>query len=221
MQCKAIASEVCCRSAKVEMLNFHREDTGVPLVLIHGVPHHWKGWLPIISPLARGLDVIAADSPGFGDSADLPAGEPHTIQRYADAFEEFSAELSLDRPHVAGNLMGGGIALELARCGSVRTATAISPVGFWTGLERRWVRLVIGANANVPRPARPPVRAAVRTTVGRSARSASSSPTRSACPLTWPSAPSRMPGVTRDERDPRRLRLLPLRGWGRNGPMPW
>jgi hypothetical protein len=28
--------------------------------------------------------------------------------------------------------MGGGIALELARRGAVASATALSPVGFWT-----------------------------------------------------------------------------------------
>ena len=149
------------------MLNFHREGSGESLVLIHGIAHHWQGWSPVIPYLARQFEVVAVDSPGFGESADLPAGEPQTMQRYTVGYEAFFAELSLERPHVAGNSMGGGIALELARRGKVRSATAISPAGFWTGLERHWVRLVLGTYANLPLPLRPAARAAVGTTAGR------------------------------------------------------
>ena len=44
----------------------------------------------------------------------------------------------LERPHVAGNSLGGGIALELARMGVVASATALSPVGFWSAAEARY-----------------------------------------------------------------------------------
>ena len=64
--------------------------------------------------------MIACDSPGFGRSAPLPAGIEPTIPAYVDAFEWFFAELGLERPHVAGNSMGGAIALELAAAGARR-----------------------------------------------------------------------------------------------------
>ncbi len=85
-------------------------------------------------------ETIAVDTPGFGDSPPLPPSTPTTMEAYLDAFEAFFAELGLDRPHVAGNSMGGGIALELARRGAVASATALSPIGFWNGPESRYSR---------------------------------------------------------------------------------
>ena len=89
---------------------------------------------------------------------------------YADAFERFFEELGLRRPHVAGNSMGGGIALELARRGSVSSATAISPVGFWTPRERRFCQLVARAarTTSPPRCAGPSCRWRARAPAERS-----------------------------------------------------
>ncbi len=86
----------------------------------------------MIGLLAPQFDVIACDSPGFGRSPPLPSGIEPTVTSYADAFEWFLAELGLERPHVAGNSMGGAIALELARRRAVSSVTAFSPAGFWT-----------------------------------------------------------------------------------------
>ena len=84
-------------------------------MLLHGIGLRWQTCEPVIARLARDFDVIACDSPGFGGSAPLADGIEPTIPAYADAFEWFFAELGLERPHVAGNSMGGAIALELAR----------------------------------------------------------------------------------------------------------
>jgi pimeloyl-ACP methyl ester carboxylesterase len=148
-------------------INYHREGAGAPLLLLHGVGHHWQAWLPVIGRLAGEFDVIACDSPGFGRSAPLPAGIEPTIHAYADAFEWFVVELGLERPHVAGNSMGGAVALELARRRAVHSATAISPVGFWTPAERRFCQLSLGAFARTPAGVRPLMRALVRTRTGR------------------------------------------------------
>ena len=147
----------------------HRGGSGEPLVLIHGVGHHWRAWVPVLPELEASFDVLAVDSPGFGESDVLPAGEPATIAAYASAFARWFEQLGLDRPHVAGNSMGGGIAIELARRGAVRSATAFSPVGFWTPRERRYCQLSLTAVAAIPRPVRPLIRAAARSAVGRRA----------------------------------------------------
>ena len=55
-------------------VNFHREGSGSPLVLIHGVGHHWQAWQPVIELLSAEFDVIACDMPGFGQSDPLPEG---------------------------------------------------------------------------------------------------------------------------------------------------
>src|SRR6478672_116349 len=148
-------------------LNHHREGAGEPLLLLHGVGHHWQAWRPVIDLLAGELDVIACDSPGFGASAPLAPGIEPTVPAYADAFEWFFAELGLERPHVAGNSMGGAIALELARRRAVASATAFSPAGFWTAAERRFCQVSLGALAATPAWARPATVALARTRPGR------------------------------------------------------
>ncbi len=150
-------------------INYHREGEGPPLVLLHGVGHHWQGWEPVIDRLVGEFDVIACDSPGFGRSAALPVSIEPTIQAYAEAFEWFFAELGLERPHVAGNSMGGAIGLELARGRAIRSVTAFSPAGFWTPSELRFCQQSLGLLDGMPRAARPAVEALARTRIGRRA----------------------------------------------------
>ena len=148
-------------------INYHRQGQGPELVLLHEVGHHWQAWRPVIDLLAGEFDVIACDSPGFGRSAPLPSGIPPTILAYVDAFEWFFAELGVQRPHVAGNSMGGAIALELARRRAIRSATAFSPAGFWTAPELRFAQASLGALASIPHSARPTVEALARRPRGR------------------------------------------------------
>jgi len=121
----------------------------------------------VIDRLIESFDVVACDSPGFGRSAPLPANVEPTIPAYAEAFAGFFRELGIPRPHVAGNSMGGAIALELARRNEVATATALSPAGFWTPAERRYCQLSLGLLAALPQPLRPAVRALAATRGGR------------------------------------------------------
>lgn len=148
-------------------INYHREGEGPPLVLLHGVGHHWQAWRPVIEKLSGEFDVIACDSPGFGRSPALSSSIEPTIPAYVDAFEWFFAELGLERPHVAGNSMGGAIALELARSRSIRSVSAFSPAGFWTPAERRYCQLSLGAVGATPAAVRPALEAAARTRTGR------------------------------------------------------
>jgi pimeloyl-ACP methyl ester carboxylesterase len=148
-------------------INYHREGEGPALVLLHGVGHHWQAWRPVIDLLAGEFDVIACDSPGFGRSAPLSAGIEPTIPNYVDAFEWFFAEIGLERPHVAGNSMGGAITLELARRRAIASATAFSPAGFWTAAERRFCQLSLRAVGSIPPAARPAIEALARTRAGR------------------------------------------------------
>jgi pimeloyl-ACP methyl ester carboxylesterase len=124
-------------------LAFERRGTGAPLILIHGIGHHWQAWLPVMDRLAASRTVIAVDLPGFGVSPGLPDGIPYTAESLADAVESFCALLGVREPHVAGNSLGGYIALELASRGVVSTATALSPVGFWTRSELLYSHAVL------------------------------------------------------------------------------
>ncbi|MEV4080036.1 alpha/beta fold hydrolase [Nonomuraea fuscirosea] len=126
-------------------LAFERRGTGAPLVLIHGIGHHWQGWLPVMDRLAAAHTVIAVDLPGFGVSPGLPPGIPYTAETLADAVESFCASLGIREPAVAGNSLGGYIALELASRGVVRTAAALSPAGFWSRPELLYCQSVLRA----------------------------------------------------------------------------
>jgi pimeloyl-ACP methyl ester carboxylesterase len=148
-------------------VNYYRGGDGPPLVLFHGIGHHWQAWRPVIDRLIQSFDVIACDSPGFGRSTPLRAGVKPTIPAYAEALAGFFAELGVARPHVVGNSMGGAIALELARRHEVASVTAFSPAGFWTAAERRFAQVSLGLLARVPRILRPAVRALAMTRLGR------------------------------------------------------
>ncbi|GAA4254664.1 alpha/beta fold hydrolase [Dactylosporangium darangshiense] len=122
-------------------VHFVRSGDGAPLVLIHGIGHHWRAWEPVIDRLAAHHDVIALDLPGFGRSP-APAVN-HGMPTAVAALGEFFAEHGLGRPHVAGNSLGGAIALELAAAGLARSATALSPAGFATPAQvRRALRIL-------------------------------------------------------------------------------
>jgi pimeloyl-ACP methyl ester carboxylesterase len=151
------------------VIDHRRQGTGPPLVLLHGIGLRRQINAPVIGPLAADYEVIACDSPGFGASPPLPDGVKPTIPAYADAFERFFAAERIERPNVAGNSMGGAIALELARRGVARSATAISPAGFWTPAERRFCQLSLAALTQTPKAARPAIEALARTRPGRTA----------------------------------------------------
>jgi pimeloyl-ACP methyl ester carboxylesterase len=75
-------------------------------------------------------ELILIDLPGFGQSPPLTSGKP-TPRALAGAVAELLRELGIDRAHVAGNSLGGWVALELALSGAALSATAIAPAGLW------------------------------------------------------------------------------------------
>jgi pimeloyl-ACP methyl ester carboxylesterase len=147
-------------------LAFRRFGQGEPLVLIHGIGHHWRAWEPVIADLATTNDVYAIDLPGFGRSP-APDRVPTGMPGLVDAVGAFFAEAGLDRPHVAGNSLGGAIALELAAHDRVRSATALSPAGFAGPGEIRMALTVLGSLRAATFSPTPALRALYRTKAGR------------------------------------------------------
>jgi pimeloyl-ACP methyl ester carboxylesterase len=121
-------------------LNHHRVGAGEPLVLIHGIGHRWQAWLPLVDHLKTHRELIILDLPGFGGSAMPPPGTPPGVDSLTSLVSAFLDELGLDRPHVAGNSLGGWISLELAKQGRVRSATGLSPAGFHNRAEALFQR---------------------------------------------------------------------------------
>lgn len=119
-------------------LAYDRAGQGEPLVLLHGIGHHRGAWKAVVPLLTAEREVITVDLPGHGDSPALPPAVMGDVGAMADTVEKFLRRLGLDRPHVAGNSLGGLLALELGARGYARTVTAVSPASFWNGPERRW-----------------------------------------------------------------------------------
>jgi pimeloyl-ACP methyl ester carboxylesterase len=137
-------------------LVFERRGAGPPLLLMHGVGHRWQAWEPVIDLLAKERDVIAVDLPGFGASPPLPPETPYTLDAMVTEVGRFIDELGLERPHMAGNSLGGLFALEAAERGLARSATALSPAGFFAPREMWYAAAVLRASrlgAGIPEPA--------------------------------------------------------------------
>lgn len=143
-----------------------RRGQGEPLLLLHGIGGEKGIWAPVLDALSREREVIAVDLPGFGESRRLDGVQ--TPAALAAAVAGFLDGLGLERVHVAGNSLGGALALELVRAGRARSATALSPAGFWNELEwRRWIRPSLRLTVAVPRAALPALEVALGFAAGR------------------------------------------------------
>jgi pimeloyl-ACP methyl ester carboxylesterase len=138
-------------------LSYTRRGSGEPLLLLHGIGHHRQAWEPVIPALAAERDVIAVDLPGCGDSPALPDGMAHDLPTMSTVLKALSGALEIERPHVAGNSLGGLLALDLARARLVRSVTALSPAGFWNEAERRYAFTVLSTMRQIARRLPPPV----------------------------------------------------------------
>jgi pimeloyl-ACP methyl ester carboxylesterase len=110
------------------MITGARRGSGRPLVLLHALGTDHRMWDPVLDRLAAERDVLALDLPGFGGSPPLDHGSPAAL---AHAIVRFLATRGIDRPHVAGNSLGGWVALEMAAAGQAASVTAIAPAGLW------------------------------------------------------------------------------------------
>ncbi len=118
-----------------------------PLVLVHGLGGTRTVWDPVLELLAAEREPIVLEMPGFGAAPPLPDAVEPTAANLAAALRERCLELGLERPHVAGNSLGGWVALEMGRAGWAASVTALSPAGLWRaplgprkGDTRRWAR---------------------------------------------------------------------------------
>ncbi len=121
----------------------------------------------MLDALAEHHEVWAIDLPGFGASPPLPEGERADIPALVASVEAFCAHHGLDRPHLAGNSTGGGIALAMAARGTARSVTAFAPIGFWSARERAFCQHSVRLARDLSRHAAAIVPALAATPVGR------------------------------------------------------
>ena len=121
------------------VLSHLRVGSGPALLLLHGIGSCKEMWRPVVPLLAGEREVVALDLPGFGAS---PRG-PRTVEGLAHCVAAFARWLGLERPHVAGNSLGGGIALALGAMDAVESVCAVSPIGFANDREAAYARGVL------------------------------------------------------------------------------
>lgn len=143
-------------------LAYTRSGSGEPLVLLHGLGLSRQAWNPVIPLLAERFDVIAIDLPGFGDSAPLTAdAEPHPAALAAVVAMTLSS-LDIETPHVAGNSLGGWVALELAAVMPASSITLLSPAGLWRDHTPLYCRVSLGVHRALARFGGPMLRPLAR-----------------------------------------------------------
>jgi pimeloyl-ACP methyl ester carboxylesterase len=131
---------------------------GDPLICIPGLGGTKASFLPTLSALAEHHRVIALDLPGFGDS-DKPVAVPYDAPYFARSVYALMDALEIDEAHLAGNSMGGRVALEAGLMDPSRTRRVVllSPALAWLK-DRRWeallrlVRPELGLIQLAPRP---------------------------------------------------------------------
>lgn len=88
------------------------DESRPPLMLLHGMGASKASWLTVLPDLARRFRVLAVDLPGYGSSS-KPLGRYDAPWFAARAFGLLDA-LGYDRAYLAGNSLGGRVALEMA-----------------------------------------------------------------------------------------------------------
>jgi pimeloyl-ACP methyl ester carboxylesterase len=146
---------------------YSRSGQGWPLVLLHGLGSSRAAWDAIVPALAERFDVIAIDLPGFGASAPLPAGIEPSPAELAAAIAGMLNDLGIDRPHLAGNSLGGWVAMELAKTRPVRSVTLLSPAGLWRAGTPLYCMVSLRLSRWLARHAGPALSRIVATRPGR------------------------------------------------------
>lgn len=101
-------------------VNIRRMGQGAPLLFLHGALGI-ADQEPGLEELARHFEVIAPDHPGFGASE--ASGDIDDVADLAIFYLDMLDHLKLDAVHVAGQCIGGWIALEMAIYASHRFKT--------------------------------------------------------------------------------------------------
>ncbi len=87
----------------------------------------------MLPALERRHDVLAPTLPGHAGGPPLPA--ELTIETILDALERALDEAGFATAHIAGNSLGGYLALRLAARGRARSVVALAPAGGWAATD--------------------------------------------------------------------------------------
>jgi pimeloyl-ACP methyl ester carboxylesterase len=107
----------------------HRGGSGPPLVLVHGISDTWRTWELVLPELERRHDVLALTLAGHAGGPRLP--EALSSATLAGGVEAAMDAAGFEVADIAGNSLGGFVALQLAERGRARSVVAAAPAGGW------------------------------------------------------------------------------------------
>ncbi|MDT7623526.1 MAG: hypothetical protein QOF99_4427 [Pseudonocardiales bacterium] len=109
----------------------YRAGRGTPLVLLHGATMSWRAWRPVLPFLVGRHDVFVPTLVGHRGGPSLAPDARPGMDAIVDVLCEQLDEAGIETAHLAGNSLGGWVALELARRGRARSVIGFSPAGAW------------------------------------------------------------------------------------------
>jgi haloalkane dehalogenase len=117
-------------------VHYRRIGNGPPVLLVHQSPRSSAEWEPLMQDWAADFTLLAPDTPGFGQSEQLPHASPG-IEAYADALLAFLDAAGIDRIAAYGFHSGAVILMTAIRKAPHRfTAVACGGYAVWTAREQ-------------------------------------------------------------------------------------
>ncbi|MFI1291557.1 alpha/beta fold hydrolase [Streptomyces sp. NPDC020792] len=105
-------------------------DEGEPVVFVHGNVSSSAFWHTTMALLPNRYRPIALDLRGFGGTDPLPIDATRGLRDHADDLTALLAALGIDRAHLVGWSMGGGVIMQYLcdHPAAVRSLTLVNPV---------------------------------------------------------------------------------------------
>jgi pimeloyl-ACP methyl ester carboxylesterase len=94
-------------------ISYVDDGSGVPVVLLHGIPTWSYLWMPVLGRLTRVARVLAPDLAGFGYS-DKRDRFDRSIARQAELIDAWMDRIGVESAVIVAHDVGGGVALRLA-----------------------------------------------------------------------------------------------------------
>ncbi|MER6098460.1 alpha/beta hydrolase [Streptomyces sp. NPDC001728] len=105
-------------------------DEGEVVLFVHGNVSSSAFWHTALTALPDRYRPIAVDLRGFGGTDPLPVDATRGVRDYADDLAALMEALGVDRAHLVGWSMGGGVVMQFLRDhpAAVRSLTLVNPV---------------------------------------------------------------------------------------------
>jgi pimeloyl-ACP methyl ester carboxylesterase len=127
----------------------------------------WRTWELVLPALERRHDVLAVTLAGHAGGPPIEGDVSSAL--LADAVERAMDAAGVRLAHLAGNSLGGHVALQLAARGRARTVVALAPAGGWAQGDDSFRELLAhqAAVRELARSAAPHAEAILATPEGR------------------------------------------------------